>query len=180
MRPRRSGALIRNLLITAALVGAVRQWVYRPLLIVGESMEPTLRDGEFAGVNKLAFLCRSPRRGEVVVLWTGHDLAVKRIVGLPGEELSLRRGVYYINGTPLAEPYVDVHSSNDIGPAKLSPEQFVVTGDNRPQSFTAVVNRQRILGRLVLWRDLRERPSSMTKAEAASGSDPSSVTRTEN
>ena len=83
-----------------------------------------------------------------------RELAVKRIVGLLGEEVSVRRGIFYINGRPLPEPYVDVRCFNDIGPARLSPEQFVVTGDNRAQTFTAIVHRKRILGRLVLWRDL--------------------------
>jgi signal peptidase I len=145
---------IRKLLLVLAAVWSIRQWVLCPLLIVGASMEPTLHYWELGAANRFAYLFHPPQRGDIVVLKTGEELMVKRIIGLPGEEIGLRQGTFYIDGQPLAEPYVDVHCSLDIASSRVGPNQFVVAGDNRAETFIAVADRRRILGKLLLWRDL--------------------------
>jgi signal peptidase I len=123
-----------------------------PLMVKGESMTPTLSQGQLVGVNKLAYCVRAPRRGEIVLVNTGRELHAKRILGLPGEEIALTNGVFYVNGWPLSEPYVQSRNSDSIGPGRLGPNRFLVAGDNRRESIVAVVNRERIVGPLVWWR----------------------------
>jgi signal peptidase I len=124
-----------------------REWVWTPVLIRGESMLPTLRGGQLAGVNKLAYLFGPPRRGDIVDVWTGKDLMVKRIVGLPGEEVAVRDGTLYVNGSPLPEPYA-IKKDWNVAPGKLDVNSFLIMGDNRLDTVTAVVSRERIVGRL--------------------------------
>ncbi len=139
----------RWLLPALGLALAVRQWVWTPVLVAGGSMRPTLRALQLAGVNKLAYRFGPPRRGDIVMVRTGQGWMVKRIIGLPGEEVALRAGVFFINGRPLAEPYVGSAGADNTEPGRLGPNRFVVAGDNRPSSIIAIVSRDRIVGRLV-------------------------------
>jgi signal peptidase I len=140
---------LRWLLPVLGLVLAVRQWVWTPTLITGESMQPTLRGGQLAWVNKLAYRSRPPRRGDIVVVRTPQNWIVKRILGLPGEEIALRDGVCYVDGRPLAEPYVQFAGTDTTAPGRLGPNRFLVAGDYRAESAIAVVSRNRIVGGLV-------------------------------
>jgi len=138
------------LLLLLALGMAIRGWVWMPVFITGNSMLPTLHAGQIAGVNKLIYLFRLPQRGEVVAVWTGDDLMIKRIIGLPGEEIAERDGLFSVNGMTLAEPYVQFRDHGKIDPGRVGLDRFVVAGDNRLQTLIAIVNRKRIIGRLRL------------------------------
>jgi len=87
-----------------------------------------------------------------VLFWTGQELFIKRVVGLPGEEISVANGIVCIGGRPLNESYpCSKDATVTIGPGIIGQNQFVVAGDNRPESLIMVVNRGRIVGRLVVW-----------------------------
>ena len=122
MRATISVQRLRWLLLALGLVLAVRQWVWMPSLISGESMQPTFRAGQLVGVNKLAYLFGRPRRGEIVAVQTGRGLMVKRIIGLPGENMSLHDGKFYVNDLPLAEPYVKFEEPATVAPAQIGPD----------------------------------------------------------
>jgi signal peptidase I len=145
-------AVLRVVLLLLVLVLIVRRWVCCPILITGNSMLPTLRSGQLALLNKLAYRFRPPERGDIVSLWTGGELWTKRVLGLPGEEIEIRRGTIYVNGSPLREPYVRFNDSADIAPGKLGANRFVVAGDNRGPALIVVVSRERIVGRLMFVR----------------------------
>jgi signal peptidase I len=152
MRTGISRTPLRWLLPVLGLVLAVRQWVWMPILIAGESMQPTLGDGQLAWVNKLTYCSRSPRRGDIVVVRTPRNWIVKRILGLPGEEIALRDGVCYVNGRLLAEPYVQFAGADTTAPGRLGPNRYLVAGDYRAETAIAVVSRDRIVGGLVFWQ----------------------------
>jgi signal peptidase I len=143
---------LRWLLPVVVLVLAVRQWMWTPTLISGESMQPTLRGGQLAWVNKLAYRSRPPQRGEIVIVRTPRGWIVKRILGLPGEEIAVRDGVFYIDGQPLDEPYVQFPGTDTTASGRLGPNRFLVAGDYRAGSMIAVVTRNRIVGGLVVWQ----------------------------
>jgi signal peptidase I len=74
---------------------------FRTFSIPSTSMEPTLRLGEYAFANMLAYGGQDPERGDIVVLTLPRDpstVYVKRVVGLPGEKLQMKNGVLQING----------------------------------------------------------------------------------
>ena len=152
MRTGISRTPLRWLLPVLVLVLAVRQWVGMPILVTGGSMVPTLGSGQLAWVNKLAYRSRPPRRGDIVVVRTPRNWIVKRILGLPGEEIAMREGVCYIDGRPLAEPYVQFAGTDTTAPGRLGPNRYLVAGDYRAESAIAVVSRDRIVGGLVFWQ----------------------------
>ena len=140
---------MRWLLPALGLALAFRHWVWAPVVVAGRSMEPTLHSGRLAGINKLAYRRYPPRRGDIVVVRTRGDLIIKRILGLPGEEVAIRDGVVYVNGQLLAEPYVRFAGNESIAAGRLGPNRFVAVGDYRVGSVIAVVSRERIVGRLM-------------------------------
>jgi signal peptidase I len=139
---------LRRLLLLLALALLIRRWVWMPVLIVGDSMVPTLHGGKLAGVNKLVYLLRAPERGEVVELWTGKEFMIKRVLGLPGEEVMIRDGIVYVSGKALDEPYVRFQGHANVAPGRIGPGRFVVAGDNRLGTIIEVTSRERIIGRI--------------------------------
>ncbi|HVM47607.1 MAG TPA: signal peptidase I [Candidatus Acidoferrum sp.] len=131
----------RTLVRIVILVGiclAMRAFVLVPIRVEGISMLPTYKDGSIHLINRLAYKLRAPQRGDVVAirLIAGeHVMYLKRIVGLPGETVAFHDGQLYINGQPMAEPYVKLqgHWESDIG--QLGPDQYFVVGDNRDTWF---------------------------------------------
>jgi len=136
--------------------------VVEPMRVSSYSMESTLCDGDLILVSKIA---RQPKRGDIVVLHAGPEMApfgghenvermiVKRVVAIPGDTFHITRGVVFVNGDPIKEPYVR-HStiynpSTDFWPKTLvtvATNDFVipqgdlfVMGDNREQSLDSRV-----------------------------------------
>jgi len=148
-------------LVLALIVFLVIQAGVRNFRVDGESMLPTLKDDQFLLVNKLVYFklntsrlskiipfwkddtpsehfpIHPPKRGEVVVfrnpLNTDQDF-VKRVIGLPGEKVEIRRGVTYIDGVPLDEPYLTETDPRTFPPVMLKEKEYFVMGDNRINS----------------------------------------------
>ena len=116
-------------LVVNALIGRFR--------IEQVSMLPNLHEGEYVIVDKVSYAFRQPERGEIVVLKnptpSQPDL-IKRIIGLPGETIDVHGGSVYINGQPLAEPYIAQPMVADSGATQLQADQYFVMGDNRNNS----------------------------------------------
>jgi signal peptidase I len=142
-------ARLRWLLLLPLVALVLRQWVYCPLLISGDSMLPSLRSGQFAVVSKLAYRFHPPARGDVVLVWTGKEQMVKRVVGLPGEEIAACDGVLYVNGSPLNEPYITNRNAWSAAPGKIAADHFVVCGDNRAATLMLLIRKERVIGRLL-------------------------------
>ena len=137
------------LLVVLALVLLIRKWVCMPALVLGTSMSPTLQDRQVVLVNKLAYLLRPPARGDIVSIWTGRERLIKRIIGLPGEEVALKAGRLFVNGRVVLEPYLETPGDVEMAPGKIPVNSFGVIGDNRSGTAVALVNRSRIVGALV-------------------------------
>jgi signal peptidase I len=144
--------------VAVALVLAFQAEVAKPYVIPSPSMEPTLHcakpvancEGRFSDrviANRLAYRFRDPERGDIVVfrapraadrceLGRGGSPFVKRIVGLPGEVISERKGTIFVNGKRLTEPYVDPsrRGVSDGRWSRVAPGHYFMLGDNRTQS----------------------------------------------
>jgi len=122
----------------------------------GLSMLPTLQDGEFVLVNRLAYKFGSPTRGDIVVFrsTTQPDLdLIKRIIGTPGDQVTVIEGQVLVNGRELIEPYID--APPDYGGEWSVPEGYLfVLGDNRPDSSDShvwnLLPEQNVIGKAVL------------------------------
>jgi signal peptidase I len=140
---RKQRSLARELVQTAILAALIFLGVRAALQnfrVEGESMYPTLRDSEYVLVDKADYLIRSPERGDIVVfravpaLQPDRDF-IKRVIGLPGEIVSVHDGGVYINGRRLHESYIDEPPSYDFAPRRVPPNDYFVLGDHRNDSF---------------------------------------------
>ncbi|HNQ88766.1 MAG TPA: signal peptidase I [Verrucomicrobiota bacterium] len=150
----------RVTLIRAAILGLACWLLFRhgllPVRITGISMEPTYRNRSINLVNRFPYLYRQPRRGEVIAIQTTGPsvMYMKRILGLPGEQVELRHGKLFINNDLLPEPYVHGDEPWDFPRRTLKPDEYLVLGDNRSMPIEShaggVIQRWRIVGP-VLW-----------------------------
>ena len=104
--------------------------------VEGASMEPTLQNNQYVVVDTIAGP-RTPQRGEVIVFHYPNNPSleyVKRVVGLPGETVSVSQGTVWINGLALREPYLRERPRYFAAPQRVPPDTVVVLGDNRNSS----------------------------------------------
>ncbi len=129
--------VIKTVGLAAIIALLTVQFVVQPTIVEGNSMEPIVSNGERLLVNKIIYRFSTPERGDIVVLKTGDNRAeyLKRIVGLPGEEVEIRRGLTYINGEILEEPYLKERMIGEFGPYVIPEGNFFVLGDNRNNSL---------------------------------------------
>ena len=106
--------------------------VVRPCFVRGRSMAPALEDGQVWWVVR-AWATHAPRRGEVWLLDGPAGPTVKRVLGLPGEQLVWRGPDLWVDGRRLEEPWVH-HPEREGGGSQACAEGYLVLGDNRPES----------------------------------------------
>ncbi len=127
-------AVLIALLINLFLAQATR--------VYGQSMEPNLHTDQRLVVEKLSYNrhfrqllgLNGPERGDVVVIRVktqGDELLIKRVIGLPGDTVEIHDGQVFVNGQPLAEPYLAGATTGFYGPSIIPPLQIFVLGDNR-------------------------------------------------
>ena len=144
-----------RVLVLATLSFVIFRWVLIPIRAEGISMEPTYRSGSLNLVNRLAYQYRKPARGDIIAIKLAgpHVLYVKRIIGLPGEQISIAQGQVYINGSALEEPYVIKRKSWDVPEVTLAAREYFVIGDNRGMRAAdhdfGRVDVSRILGKVI-------------------------------
>lgn len=118
---------------------AVLRRRYMWLTMQGVSMLPALHNGEQLKVDRTAYSHATPQRGDIVIFpppvtHTGVRFLVKRVVGLPEEEILIRNGHVYIDGRKLSEPYVQ-NPPSYFYPAERNPaDSYFLLGDNRNNS----------------------------------------------
>ena len=124
----------RTIIIAGALALMFRSLLFEPFNIPSGSMIPTLKVGDYLFVSKFSYgysrysfpfgiipfngrvMAGEPERGDVVVFRQpgNEDVAfIKRIVGLPGDDIQVKRGVLHINGTPVKREHEDVGTATD-------------------------------------------------------------------
>jgi signal peptidase I len=103
----------------------------------------------------MAYMSSSPERGDIVAIQMAgpHVLYVKRVIGLPGERVSVKEGLVQINGATLTEAYVRNRRPWDVPEVTLGANEYFVIGDNRGMAAGehdfGRVERERILGRIL-------------------------------
>jgi signal peptidase I len=143
-RPSRKGGGLLEFLVICLIAfvlvfGLVRPFVVEAFYIPSESMVPTLAVGDRVFVNKFIYRFHEPQRGDVVVfkgVEGGEDDLIKRVVGLPGDEVEVRDGTLYVNGQLQQEPYVngDLPDRSSYGPTTVPKGKVFAMGDNRADS----------------------------------------------
>jgi signal peptidase I len=105
--------------------------------VLGQSMEPNLHTAQRVVVEKVTYrVVHGPRRGDIVIIDTPDqtEMLIKRVIGLPGETISVHRGTVYIDGEELEEPWTVNPGGSNYGHKTIPPMHVFVLGDNRGAS----------------------------------------------
>lgn len=131
--------------IVVALVISIVLYIFvmTPHEVIGNSMYPSYKNGEYLMANKISYRINDPQRGDVIIFeYQENQDFIKRIIALPGDTIMLKDGQFYINDFLLDESnylsdaiYTNGGEYLKEGESKMIPqEQYFVVGDNRPQS----------------------------------------------
>jgi signal peptidase I len=147
--------IVQTVLLALLLFLLIRNFIqnYR---VENISMEPNLHEGQFLIINRFSYCpglhldlpmlniryektwcIWEPKRGDIIVFHYPPDPSrdfIKRVIGLPGETVSIKSGQVYINGKLMSEPFGPNPGSYDAPPVTLPPGQIYVLGDNRNSS----------------------------------------------
>ena len=155
--------LLRTLLRSFALLGLslglvilLFHFAFQPFQVAGLSMAPSLHDQDYLLVDRLFFRGGGLERGDLVVFRVEGDprFMVKRVLGLPGEELASHEGVLTLNGRPLSSGFFQNAKFPDFGPVRVPDSSYFCVGDNPAVSLDSrtfgPVKRETVYGRPVL------------------------------
>lgn len=134
---------LRTIVLVLLAAFLVRSFIAQPFVVQGRSMEPTFHHQDYLVVDKVNYRLNPPQRGDIVVFKAPEDPSqnyIKRIVGLPGETVTIENNSISINGTAIDEPYISelLPQAASLGSffleQPLGADEYFVLGDNRDHS----------------------------------------------
>ena len=138
--------------ITIILVLLVKKFVVSPIKVNGTSMMTTLHDGDIMILNIIGYRFDEINRFDIVVVDEGNEYLIKRVIGLPGEEIEYKENQLYINGKKVKENYGS-QVTEDFK-VKVKKNSYFVLGDNRTNSLDSrhfgAFKKDRIIGKTSL------------------------------
>ena len=117
--------------VTLILVLLLFHHEFKLTVVAGESMLPTFKSGDVLLVDRRAYVNSQPRRGDVVVARYQKGFVVKRIIGLPGEEVEVKNGELFVDSAVEKENHPIEQGSLNIAKGKILDGYFATLGDNR-------------------------------------------------
>lgn len=136
-------SFVETVVIALVIAVVLYLFIMTPHEVLGNSMHPTYKNGEYLMANKLTFRFGKPKRGDVIIFkYSDTQDFIKRIIGIPGDSVMVKDGRVYINGNQLNEAnYLDetVYTSGGEYLAEgqtiaIGENEYFVLGDNRPHS----------------------------------------------
>lgn len=149
--------VLKFFVLALVIVLPIRAYVAQPFVVSGRSMVPTFEDGQYLIIDELSYRFREPSRGEVIIFKYPLDPSkffIKRLIGLPGETVSIENGVVSITEVggkkiTLDQSYVK-NSRADSEMRILGDDEYWVMGDNRAESSDSrswgTITREHIVG----------------------------------
>jgi signal peptidase I len=169
--------MVIMIVVVVLVTGLIRTFALGVFFIPSTSMVPTLSVGDRILVQKAFFSWHDVRAGDIVVFShppldqcsNSEDDLVKRVIALPGQAIYSSGDTIYVNGRPLAEPYLPrydplgppIPNATSQHPYRVPPGEFYVMGDNRAIScdsrYWGPVSGSTIVGKVILawWHDNR-------------------------
>lgn len=153
--------IIETVVVALALFVVVYLFLFQPHQVKGNSMYPNFYDGEYILTDKISYRLGLPKRGDVIVFKAPKNEEVdyiKRIIGLPGDEVKVSTGLVYVNNKKLNEDYLPTDYVTSSGSflsedalGKVPEGQYFVLGDNRNHSSDSrewgFVKKDEIIGK---------------------------------
>lgn len=152
-------------IVIIIVVVLIRSFIITPVIVRGDSMYKTLKDGEALLLSKISYKLEAIKRFDIVVIKDiDNDLIIKRVIGLPGDTVKYEEDTLYINDEPIKEDYTnyimddfdvnDICKINDLKCNNIIPDDmYLVLGDNREVSADSrvkgLIQRKQILGKAI-------------------------------
>jgi signal peptidase I len=149
---------LKDILLAVVIAFLMVVFLYQPVKVEGTSMQPELLDQERIFVNKFVYHFEEIHRGDIVVFWYPKDPSksfIKRVLGVPGDVISIRDGQVHINGQRVEERYVPrgYQDADSYPPVRVREGHYYVLGDHRNASNDSrswgLVPRKYIYGKAV-------------------------------
>jgi signal peptidase I len=149
---------LKDILLAVVIAFLMVVFLYQPVKVEGTSMQPELLDQERIFVNKFVYHFEEIHRSDIVVFWYPKDPSksfIKRVLGVPGDVVSIREGQVYINGQLVEERYVPqgYQDVDSYPPVRVREGYYYVLGDHRNASNDSrswgLVPRKYIYGKAV-------------------------------
>ncbi len=159
------------IVISAVLAFALDRFIIVNAKIPSASMEPTIMTGDRLIGNRLAYINSDPQRGDIAIFLypdNEKEYFIKRVIGLPGETVTIHDGKVYIDDSPYPleeSEYIKTTPFGDFGPFKVPEGAYFMMGDNRNNSMDSrfwnqpYVYRDKILGKA--WFRYYKHPSTI-------------------
>jgi signal peptidase I len=152
---------LKTFALSAVLALGIRTFVAEARYIPSGSMLPTLQINDRLIIDKVSYHFSQVKRGDIVVFNPTEtlrqkfkDAFIKRVIGLPGDTVEVRRGTVFVNGEPLQENYIAAEPEYVYGPEVVPEGQYLVLGDNRNNSYDShywgFVPQDLIIGKAVV------------------------------
>jgi signal peptidase I len=149
------GEVLQTLIIAGGLFLVVNGLTAR-IRVESVSMQPSLYEGDYVVVNRLAYRLGEMRRGDIIVFYFPLDPErrfIKRLIGLPGDQIVVHGGQVLVNGQPLAEPYLAAPPRYE-GEWRVEDGELFVLGDNRNNSADSkdwgLLPAENVIGKAIL------------------------------
>ena len=142
-------------IVIVVVVILIRTLIETPVIVRGDSMYETLHDGEVLILSKISYKLASIKRYDIVVVKDNDDdYIIKRVIGLPGDDIEYKDNILYINGKEIEEDFQKAETKDfnitDLGYEKIPKDCYFVIGDNRNDSsdsrIIGCINKKNILG----------------------------------
>ena len=140
-------------IVILVVILLIKNYVVSPIIVNGDSMDPTLKDGDVMILNKM-YSTEDIERFDIVVIKYDGRYIIKRIIGMPGDEVKIEDNTLYINGKIYVQDFLDKDSTTENFSLKEVPENhYFVLGDNREVSLDSrsfgPVNAEDIEGKAI-------------------------------
>lgn len=140
------------LVVLCVLLLVLKAFGVYVICVKGDSMTPTIQDGEMYLMTKVDL--ENIKRGDIIVaMLPGGTRVTKRVIGLPFQEVSIGYSTIWIDGDWIEEPYLEHPGWNDFGDYDasfdLGPNEFYIMGDNRAESWCGTIKGEQIIGRVI-------------------------------
>lgn len=148
---------IMSYVLIIVLVLLFKKFVYSPIRVNGDSMNPTLKNGDIMIMNAIGYHINGLNRFDIVVVNSDERL-IKRVIGLPGDYISYKDNILYVNGKEVEEDFDHDVTHNfemsEITDKEVIPEgYYLVLGDNRGNSkdsrMIGLVSDSQIMGKVI-------------------------------
>ncbi len=150
-----------TLVVFGAIFAAIYLFVAQFHKVSGNSMVPTMHNGDYLITEKVSYRFRNPKEGEIIVLKNPRDESqdfIKRIIAVPGDTLQISNNAVFVNGKELPESYLPAGTSTRTGAfvsegalIKVGNNQYFAFGDNREHSSDSrewgPITKEEIIGR---------------------------------